>query len=101
LSAQYILRGRRFRGAESARIEARLVERVGAEQWSAILRPAQHARAGDRLRFGESSESLACMLGFLDAEVVAISGVEAVLAFAFSDAALDEALERLGRPTQL
>ncbi len=41
------------------------------------------------------------MLGFLDAEVVAISGEEAVLAFAFSGAALDEALERLDRPPQL
>ncbi|WP_298421406.1 hypothetical protein [Rhodoblastus sp.] len=88
--------GLRFRGEECARIEATLDERVDACRWRAQLRPADRIRPGDRLRFGESSESSACLLGFLDAEVVSIHGDEALLAFAFSGAALDEALERLG-----
>jgi hypothetical protein len=92
-----LLRGRRFRGEESARIEAQLIARAGAESWRVILKPAGLARPGDRLRFGESLESTACLLGFLDAEVVSIGEEEAILAFAFTGAALDEALERLGR----
>jgi S-adenosylmethionine:tRNA ribosyltransferase-isomerase len=92
------LDGLRFRGEQTTRIEAALLERLGGERWRAILRPAGIVRAGDRLRFGESSESMACMLGFLDAEVASVSGEEAILAFAFSGAALDEAIERLGRP---
>ena len=63
------------------------------------FRGEEFARVGDRLRFGESSESMACMLAFLDAEVRSIDGEQAVLAFAFSGPALDEALQRLGRNT--
>ena len=91
--------GMRFRGEEFAHVEATLVERLGADLWRATLRPCAHIGAGDRLRFGESTESMACMLAFLDAEVRAIDGEQAVLAFAFSGPALDEALQRLGRTT--
>lgn len=91
------LTGLRFRGEECARIEATLGERVDACGWRAKLQPAGRVRPGDRLRFGEGSESTACLLGFLDADVVSIRGDDALLAFAFSGAALDEALERIGR----
>jgi S-adenosylmethionine:tRNA ribosyltransferase-isomerase len=89
------LLGLRFRGEESARVEAALLERMGASRWRARLSPAGRARAGDRLRFGESSESMACLLAFLDAEVLTVQGEDALLAFAFSGPALDEAIERL------
>ncbi|MGO8739307.1 hypothetical protein [Rhodoblastus sp.] len=92
--------GLRFRGEESARIEAALVERLDDCRWRARLSPAERARPGDRLRFGESSESMACLLAFLDAEVLSIEGEDAVLAFAFSGPALDEAIERLACGTE-
>ncbi len=92
---QIRLVGLRFRGEESARVEAALVERVDACRWRARIKPAERVRAGDRLRFGESSESMACLLAFLDAEVSSIQGDDALLAFTFSGPALDEAIERL------
>jgi S-adenosylmethionine:tRNA ribosyltransferase-isomerase len=73
-----------------------LFQQVDANSWRARLTPSEQACVGDRLRFGETSESIACLLAFLDAEILAISGDEALLSFAFSGAALDEALERLG-----
>ena len=99
MNGEIRLRGTRFRGEEFARVEAVLVERLGADLWRATLRPCAQIGVGDRLRFGESTESMACMLAFLDAEVRSIDGEQAVLAFAFSGPALDEALQRLGRTT--
>ncbi|MCW2314756.1 hypothetical protein SAMN06265338_102484 [Rhodoblastus acidophilus] len=89
------LAGLRFRRGESVRIEAILLERLDDARWRARIRPA--VATGDRLRFGESRESMACLLGFVDADVAAQSGEEAALAFHFAGAALDEALERLRR----
>jgi len=91
------LAGLRFRRGESVRIEAILLERLDDAVWRARIRPAAAVATGDRLRFGESRESTACLLGFVDADVAAQSGEEAVLAFHFAGAALDEALERLRR----
>jgi S-adenosylmethionine:tRNA ribosyltransferase-isomerase len=92
--------GLRFRGEESARVEAALLERMDACRWRARIKPAGRVHAGDRLRFGESSESMACLLAFLDAEVHSIEGDDAVLGFAFSGPALDEAIERLASGTE-
>ncbi len=92
--------GLRFRGEESAPVEAVLLERMDACRWRARIKPAERVRAGDRLRFGESSESMACLLGFLDAEVDSIQGDDALLGFAFSGPALDEAIERLASGTE-
>lgn len=95
MKTDYVLRGLRFRGEEFRRIEAALFERVDAHRWRAQLNPPGQTQIGDRLRFGETSESTACFLGFLDAEVVDRSGNEALLSFALAGPALDEALDRL------
>ena len=91
------LTGLRTRGDNAARIEATLVKRVDESRWRAFVRPAKKLSVGDRVRFGETSESMACLLGALDAEVEEKGdGGEVTLAFAFHGAALDEAIERLG-----
>jgi S-adenosylmethionine:tRNA ribosyltransferase-isomerase len=96
MEARHILRGLRFRGEEFARVEAALLEGVGAQVWRARLEPAENLCVGDRLRFGETSESSACLLAFLDAEIIAFSGADALLSFDLTGPALEEALERLG-----
>ncbi len=91
------LTGIRVRGEAVANVEATLIRRVDACRWRALVRPAKRLKAGERIRFGEASESMACLLGALDAEVEAKGADgEVVLAFAFHGAALDEAIERLG-----
>jgi S-adenosylmethionine:tRNA ribosyltransferase-isomerase len=91
------LNGVRVRGEAVARIEATLHKREGEDCWRAFVRPAKKLAIGERVRFGEASESMACLLGSLDAEVLEKSeGGEVLFRFAFSGAALDEALERHG-----
>src|SRR6202044_3304186 len=61
--------------------------------------PAKRLNVGERIRFGETSESMACLLAGLDAEVEDKGEAgEVLLRFAFTGAALDEAIERLGSP---
>jgi S-adenosylmethionine:tRNA ribosyltransferase-isomerase len=89
--------GLRTRGEATARVEIMLHKREAAERWRAFARPAKRLAVGDRLRFGEDSESMACLLASLDAEVEAKGeGGEVVLRFAFTGHALDEAIARLG-----
>jgi S-adenosylmethionine:tRNA ribosyltransferase-isomerase len=91
------LYGLRARGEAVARVEIMLHKREGAERWRAFARPAKKLAAGDRIRFGEDSESMACLLASLDAEVEAKGeGGEVLLRFAFAGPALDEAVARLG-----
>jgi S-adenosylmethionine:tRNA ribosyltransferase-isomerase len=91
------LNGIRVRGENAAQIKATLVKRVDGSRWRAFVRPAKKLNAGERIRFGETSESMACLLGALDAEVEEKGeGGEVLLAFALHGAALDEAIERLG-----
>ena len=91
------LSGIRVRGEAVAQIEATLVKRVDASRWRALVRPARKLEPGERIRFGETSESMACLLGALDAEVEEKGADgEVLLAFAFHGAALDEAIDRLG-----
>src|SRR5208283_5514346 len=93
------LEGVRVRGDATALIEATLIERVDDCRWRALVRPAKKLRVGERIRFGEASESAACLLAALDAEVEEKGEAgEVLLRFHFSGAALDEAIERLGRP---
>ncbi|MGD0642984.1 MAG: S-adenosylmethionine:tRNA ribosyltransferase-isomerase, partial [Roseiarcus sp.] len=93
------LDGVRVRGEAVAHIEATLIKRLDGSRWRALVRPAKKLKIGERIRFGESSESAACLLGALDAEVEARGEAgEVTLAFAFHGAALDEAIERLGAP---
>ena len=63
------LDGIRVRGEAVASIEATLIERVDDCRWRALARPAKRLKVGERIRFGEASESMACLLAALDAEV--------------------------------
>jgi S-adenosylmethionine:tRNA ribosyltransferase-isomerase len=92
------LDGIRVRGEAVARIEATLLRRAGDDRWWALVRPAKRVAVGERVRFGETVESNACLLGALDAEVIEKGDAgEVLFAFAFSGPVLDEAIERLGR----
>ncbi len=93
------LGGIRVRGEAAAEIEATLIKRLDGSRWRALVRPAKKLRVGERIRFGETRESSACLLGALDAEVEEKGEAgEVTLAFAFHGAALDEAIERIGAP---
>jgi len=89
------LTGKRERDGATANISATLIRRLDADHWQALARPAKRLRPGDRIMFG--AESGACLLGSLAATVAERgSEGEVTLAFDFSDASLDEAVERLG-----
>jgi S-adenosylmethionine:tRNA ribosyltransferase-isomerase len=91
------LSGVRVRDDHVARIEATLIRRVDDSRWRALARPAKKLSVGDRIRFGDSRDSMSCLLASLDAEVVEKGEAgEIGLAFALSGAALDEAIDRLG-----
>ena len=91
------LHGLRARGDATARVEIMLHKREGGERWRAFARPAKRLAVGDRIRFGEDSESMACLLASLDADVEEKGeGGEVLLRFAFTGPALDEAIARLG-----
>ena len=90
------LNGIRARGENIARIEATLIKREGSNLWRALGKPSKRLAAGDRIRFCESSESMACFLGHLDADVVERNEGEVSLAFHLDGAALDDAIDRLG-----
>jgi S-adenosylmethionine:tRNA ribosyltransferase-isomerase len=93
------LEGVRVRGEAIASIEATLIERVDDCRWRALARPAKRLKMGERIRFGEASDSMACLLGALDAEVEDKGEAgEILLRFEFTGAALDEAIEHLGAP---
>ncbi len=93
------LDGVRVRGDAIASIEATLIERVDDCRWRALARPAKKLKVGERIRFGESRESMACLLAALDAEVEEKGEAgEILLRFHFAGAALDEAIESLGAP---
>src|SRR4051794_9313413 len=92
------LEGIRVRGDAVARIEVTLHTRDNDNTWRAFARPAKRLQAGERIRFGETSESMACLLAALDASVVAKheSG-EVTLAFDLTGPALEEQIAQLGR----
>lgn len=91
------LTGVRVRGEAAARIEVTLHKREGEDRWRAFARPAKKLNVGERIRFGDSSESMSCLLASLDAEVLEKSdGGEVLLGFAFAGPALDEAISRHG-----
>lgn len=91
------LYGVRVRGENAARIEAMLHQRVSGDRWRAFLRPAKKVELGERIRFGDTSESSACLLGSLDATLIEKGeGGEALLQFSLTGPALDEAIARIG-----
>ena len=86
------LQGRRVRGEASARIEATLHKREGANLWRAFVRPSKKLKAGEIVSF-EGAEAQT-----LDAEVVEKGEEgEVLLRFSVSASALDSALERIGQ----
>jgi len=90
------LDGVRVRGENVARIEVTLIRREGSNLWRALAKPGKRLQPGDRIRFGESSESMACLLASLDADVVERNEGEVLLSIHLDGAHLDEAIERLG-----
>ncbi len=93
------LRGRRLgRGDREPAIAATLVRRLDGSRWRALVKPAKRLAVGDVVRFG--GEGRVCFLEQLDATVEAKGqgdqGGEVTLAFAFTDAVLDQALAERG-----
>jgi S-adenosylmethionine:tRNA ribosyltransferase-isomerase len=89
------LKGVRMRAGASAQISVTLTGRLDASRWTALARPAKRLKAGDRITFGEGEG--VCLLGTLAATVEGRGAEgEVTLAFDFSDASLDEAIEQLG-----
>src|SRR5271157_2839507 len=85
------LDGIRVRGDAVASIETTLIKRVDDCRWRALVRPAKKLKVGERIRFGETSESMACLLAALNAEVEEKrDGGEVLLRFEFAGATLDE-----------
>ena len=91
------LHGLRVRDETAARVEIMLHKRESADRWRAFARPAKKLNVGDRIRFGEASESTACELVRLDAEVEEKGeGGDVGLLFSCAGAFLEEAIARLG-----
>ncbi len=90
------LRGRRIgRGDREPEIAATLIKRLDGSRWRALVKPAKRLEPGDVVRFG--AEGRVCFLEQLDATVEDKGdGGEITLAFAFTDAVLDQALEERG-----
>jgi S-adenosylmethionine:tRNA ribosyltransferase-isomerase len=91
------LAGIRVRGDSVAHVEITLHSRENDNTWRAFARPAKRLALGERIRFGEGTESMACLLAALDATVVdKDEGGEITLAFDLTGPALDEAIARIG-----
>jgi S-adenosylmethionine:tRNA ribosyltransferase-isomerase len=89
------LTGTRERDGASAQVSVTLTDRIDANRWHALARPAKRLKQGDRVVFGEGGN--ACLLGTLAATVEARGREgEVTLAFDFGSASLDEAIHRLG-----
>jgi S-adenosylmethionine:tRNA ribosyltransferase-isomerase len=90
------LHGRRVgRGDREPAIEATLIKRLDGSRWRALVKPAKRLAQGDVVRFG--AEGRVCFLEQLDATVEDKGDAgEITLAFAFTDAVLDQALEERG-----
>jgi S-adenosylmethionine:tRNA ribosyltransferase-isomerase len=84
------LSGLRTRAGVSARIDATLHKREGADLWRAFIRPAKKIAVGETIAFGTETDTL-------DAVLVEHAGEgEVVLRFSAAGAALDDALDRHG-----
>jgi S-adenosylmethionine:tRNA ribosyltransferase-isomerase len=89
------LKGTRERDGTTAQISVTLTGRLDSNCWTALARPAKRLKSGDRIMFGEGEG--VCLLGTLAATVQERGAEgEVTLAFDFSDASLDEAIEHLG-----
>jgi len=90
------LHGRRIgRGDREPAIAATLIKRLDGSRWVALVKPAKRLAPGDVVRFG--AEGRVCFLEQLDATVEQKGEAgEVTLAFAFTDAVLDQALAERG-----
>ena len=92
------LEGVRVRGPHETPVSFNLIKRLDESRWRAFAQPARRLQAGDRIRFGADADGRVCLLGTLDATVVAKGDDgEVELGFSFHGAFLDEAIEALGR----
>ena len=89
------LKGTRVRGQATARVSVNLIERLDAQCWQALARPAKRLEAGDRIQFG--GDGNLCLSGALDATVEGRGQEgELTLRFDLSGAALHDAIEAQG-----
>ena len=93
-----VLEGRLERDGRTARLSATLLERLDDNTYRINITSTMRPVIGNTLRFGTGHESNACLLGFVDAVVVATKDADHVIEFAMTGPVLDEMLERLGRP---
>ena len=92
------LEGVRVRGPHETPVSFNLIKRLDESRWRAFAQPARRLQAGDRVRFGAEADGRVCLLGTLDATVVAKGeNGEVELAFSSHGAFLDEAIEALGQ----
>ncbi|HEV7278045.1 MAG TPA: tRNA preQ1(34) S-adenosylmethionine ribosyltransferase-isomerase QueA [Devosiaceae bacterium] len=90
------LTGTRIRGEHRASVSFNLHKRVDGSTWLAFARPAKRLKPGDRLVFGQETDT-ACLLGTLDATVRGVEeGGQVTLGFDLSGAYLDEAIKAFG-----
>jgi len=90
------LSGVRERDGNSVFVEATLLRRLSASNWSALAKPGKRLKEGDRIRFGETADR-ACLLGGLDAAVAGKGeDGEITLAFDLSGPDLDAAIAAAG-----
>jgi S-adenosylmethionine:tRNA ribosyltransferase-isomerase len=89
------LTGIRRRGDAVATVEATLHMRLAPDRWLAFARPAKRLETGDRIQFGDATNT--CFLGSLDASVIEKREAgEVLLAFDLAGPMLDEALDAVG-----
>jgi len=90
------LSGVRVREESSVAVEATLLRRVSASEWTALAKPGKRLKEGDRIRFG-SMDDRACLLGALDAAVKTKGeDGEITLAFDLAGPDLDAAIAAAG-----
>jgi S-adenosylmethionine:tRNA ribosyltransferase-isomerase len=89
------LEGTRERDGAVAKVSVTLIERLDAQRWQALARPAKRLKQGDRIQFGEGGN--VCLAGALTAIVEARGQEgEVTLGFELSGAALDQTIATLG-----
>jgi S-adenosylmethionine:tRNA ribosyltransferase-isomerase len=90
------LHGERVRADSTAGVTVTLIRRLDAARWEALARGAKKLAAGDRIRFGTTSDG-ACLIAGLDATVAEKGEAgEVTLAFDFAGPILDEAIAAVG-----
>jgi hypothetical protein len=91
------LKGVRVGDDTDANLSATLCVRQSEDLWRARIAPAGIAHVGDRIRFGEDPDCMACYFGVVDADVIERNGDIVLLSFRSSGGALDDSFERFCR----